>query len=242
MRANRCFRKSKKVQRKRIKRKTKRTKKSKTTRTRGGFHIIEPEVDAEIDMDIDENILPGLRDIMDDMISLPINQKRDIFAVNRIVIDFQIIYTEIRPDEVIDPPHQTFQHEKTDILLNTLSLNIENMVHLIATMLEHNDIDAAETVHYNIMSRLKPCTLIGMADLEDFENTFDYLDDLIDEQSPYQRQFKNDFEILLDNQNEFIGLLLPFIETRAKRLGQFCRGGNYNEDDYIMPEWRWRFH
>ena len=235
MRANRCFRKSKKVQRKRRQRKTKRTKKSKTTRTRGGFHIIEPEVDAEIDMDIDENILPGLRDIMDDMISLPSNQKRDIFNVNRIVIDFQTIYTEIRPDEVIDPPHQTFQHEKTDILLNTLSLNIENMVHLIATMLEHNDIDAAETVHYNIMSRLKPCTLIGMADLEDFENTFDYLDDLIDEQSPYQRQFKNDFEILLDNQNEFINMLISFIETHAKQLGQFCLGENYNENDYIMP-------
>ena len=87
MRANRCFRKSKKVQRKRIQRKTKRTKKSKTTRTRGGFHIIEPDVDEEIDMDIDENILPGLRDIMDDMISLPSNQKRDIFTVNLIVQD-----------------------------------------------------------------------------------------------------------------------------------------------------------
>ena len=235
MRANRCFRKSKKVQRKRIQRKTKRTKKSKTTRTRGGFHIIEPDVDAEIDMEIDENILPGLRDIMDDMISLPSNQKRDIFIVNLIVNNFQTIYTEIRPDEIIDPPHQPFQHEKTDILLNTLSLNIENMVHLIATMLEHNDIDAAETVHYNIMSRLKPCTLIGMADLEGFEETDEYLDDLIDEQSPYQRQFKNEFEILLDNQNEFINMLISFIETHAKQLGQFCLGENYNENDYIMP-------
>ena len=236
MRTNRCFRKSKKVQKKRKQRKTKRTKKSKTTRTRGGFHIIEPDVDEEIDMEIDENILPGLRDIMDDMISLPNTQKEDIFTLIRIFIDLRNIYAEIRPDEVIGVPHETSQHEKTNILISILASNMNNVTRFIGTMIDDtNDIDAAQIVHDYIMAQIRPCVLLIMADQEDFENTFDYLNNLIDERSPYQRQFKTDFEILLNYQIRFTDLLISFIEVHCKELGRLCLGDNYNENDYIMP-------
>ena len=236
MRANRCFRNSKKVRQK--KRKQRKTKKSKTTRTRtrGGFHIIEPEVDEEIDMDVDANIPPSLRDLMDEMISTPTIQKRMIFTVNQLFLDLQSLYTEAHPNQVIDIPRRMSLHEKTDALLYILSLNINNVKSLIEIMIEDNDIDTAEIIHNCIMDQIKPYILTAIRINEDVDYTFNLLNNLINEHSLYQRQFKIDFEILLHNQIDFTDSLIYFIETHANELGYFSKGENYNENDYIVAE------
>ena len=231
MKTNHCFRKSKKMHQKKRKQ---RTKKNKKTRTKGGFHIIEPDVD-EVDMDVDANISPSLRDLMDEMISVPTMQKRIILTVNQLFIDLQSLYTESHPDEVIEIPHIMSIHDKTDVLLHTFSLNINNVTSLIENMIEDNDIDTAQIIHDCIMDQIKPYILTAIGNHENLEYTANYLNHVINEQSPYQRQFKIDFEILLDNHINFTDSLESFIGTQGRELGQFCTGDDYNENDYIMP-------
>ena len=210
------------------------TKKTRQTKTRGGFHTIEPDVE-EVDIHADDDITPEMQNIMDEMINFPFMQKEDIFTINQHLNNLRYRYMEDHPNEILAGPYQAFIQETTNTLLHTLSLNINNTTSYIHNMIQHNDIDTANIIHDLIISQIKPCILTCIECLENCENIYDYLNDLINEQSPLQSQFKNDFDIFLINQENLSNLLLPFIEEHCRQLGEFCKGNDYNENDYIMP-------
>ena len=225
------------LQKKRKQKKTKTTRQTKTTRrtkTRGGFHIIERDVE-EVDMHIDDDITPEVQELMDEMITYPFLQKEDIITINQHFNNLRYRYMEEYPNEIHAGPYTVSMQETSNTLLHTLSLNINNTTSYIHNMIQDNNIDTANIIHDLIISQIKPCVLLNIECLEDCLNTYDYLNDVLNVQSRFQIQFKNDFDILLTNQENFTNLLLPFIEDHCRELGEFCKGDDYNENDYIMP-------